>query len=110
MEKVQGIELERVWPSMKTEDRLDIVQEIAKYQNHWTSVSFKKYGGLYYSENIMPSSDNEILYTDADGADVRNPRFSIGPSTGRELIDNGRASVDFDRGPCESPAHRYYCL
>ncbi|KAH8676899.1 kinase-like domain-containing protein [Tricladium varicosporioides] len=98
MEKIPGIELERLWPTMKTEDRLAIVQEIANYQKKWTSVSFKKYGGLYYSKDLVSSLDNETLYTDADGVDVKDPSFSIGPSTGRELIDNGRAGVEFNRG------------
>lgn len=104
MEKLPGIELERAWPTMKTEDRLAVVQEIADYQKAWTSVSFKKYGGLYYSKDLVSSLENEPLYTDADGVDVKDPRFSIGPSTGRELIDNGRARVEFDRGPCKSPS------
>lgn len=102
MEKILGIELERVWPTMKTEDRLAIVQDIANYQKDWTSVSFKNYGGLYYSKDLVSSSDNETLYTDADGVDVKDPRFSIGPSTGREFTDNGRVGVEFDKGPCKS--------
>ena len=110
MEKIPGIELERVWPTMKTEDRLAIVQEIANYQKNWTSVSFKKYGSLYYSKDLVSSSDNKTLYTDANGVDVKDSRFSIGPSTGRELIDNRRAGVEFDRGPCKSLSYRILCL
>lgn len=110
MEKIPGIELERAWPTMKTEDRLAIVQEIANYQKNWTSVSFKKCGGLYYSKDLVSSSDNETLYTDADGVDVKDPRFYIGPSTGRESIDNQRAVAAFDRGPCKSLSYRILCL
>ncbi|KAL3425182.1 hypothetical protein PVAG01_04463 [Phlyctema vagabunda] len=102
MEKVPGIELERVWPTMKTEDRLTVVQTIAKYQKSWTSVSFKKYGSLYYTTDIDTDSDNEALYTDADGTAVKNSTFSIGPSTGRELIDERRMTVEFDRGPWQT--------
>jgi len=106
MEKTAGVELEQVWPTIKTEDRLAIVQKIANYQKNWTSVSFKKYGSLYYSKDLISRSDNETLYTDADGVDVNDSRFSIGPSTGREFIDNGRVGVDFDRGPCKSLSYR----
>ena len=50
-------------------------------------VSFKKFGGLYYAKDL-----------DANGLDVTDAKFAIGPSTGRELIDNKRAAIDFDRG------------
>jgi hypothetical protein len=104
MEKLPGTELELVWPTMKIEDRLAIVQTIATYQKSWTSISFKKYGGLYYAEDLDTSSDNEALYIDADGIAVKDSRFAIGPSTGRESIDNKRATVGFDRGPCIIPS------
>jgi len=100
MEKLPGIELELAWPTMKTEDRLAVVQNMATYQKSWTSISFNKYGGLYYANDLDTSSDDEVLYTDADGVAVKDSRFAIGPSTGRELIDDERASVEFDRGPC----------
>jgi hypothetical protein len=110
MEKLPGIELELAWPTMKIEDRLAIVQTIAAYQKSWTSVSFKKYGGLYYAKDLDKNSDNEVLYIDADGITVKDSRFAIGPSNGRELIDDRRASVEFDRGPCISPSpNLYYC-
>ncbi|KAE9369713.1 hypothetical protein N431DRAFT_493487 [Stipitochalara longipes BDJ] len=102
MEKLPGIELELAWPTMTTEDRLAVVQTIASYQKSWTSISFKKYGGLYYAKDLDTNSDNEALYTDADGVAVRDSRFTIGPSPGRELIDNRRATVEFDRGPWQT--------
>jgi hypothetical protein len=52
MEKVPGIELERVWPSMKIGDRLTLVKAIVGFQKAWTSVSFKKFGGLYYAKDL----------------------------------------------------------
>lgn len=30
------------------------------------------------------TTKNELLYTDANGVDVRDEKFAIGPSTGRE--------------------------
>ncbi|KAJ8067351.1 hypothetical protein OCU04_004704 [Sclerotinia nivalis] len=99
MEKVPGIELERVWPSMGIKDRFTLVKAIAGFQKVWASVSFKKFGGLYYTKDLEERTGNELLYTDANGVDITNAKFAIGPSTGRELIDNGRATIDFDRGP-----------
>ncbi len=101
MEKVPGIELERVWPSMKIADRFSIVKAIAGFQKAWTSVSFKKYGSLYYARDLEKRVGNDLLYVGADGIEATNAKFAIGPSTGRELVDNGRANIDFDRGPCK---------
>jgi hypothetical protein len=101
MEKVPGIELERVWSSMKIADRFSLVKAIAGFQKVWTSVSFKKFGGLYYAKDLEKRAGNEPLYIDANGVEITDAKFAIGPSTGRELIDNRRATIDFDRGPCK---------
>ena len=102
MEKLPGIELEHAWPTMNTEERLAIVKSIFNYHKSWTSISFKKYGSLYYAKDLDAGLENDDLYMGTDGIVVKDSKFAIGPSTGRELIDNGRAAVEFDRGPCIS--------
>ncbi|KAL1613217.1 hypothetical protein SLS60_001449 [Paraconiothyrium brasiliense] len=101
MEKAQGIELEKIWPSMNIKNRLALVENIAGFQKAWTSISFKRFGSLYYANDLDESSESEPLYVDANGIDTIDERFAIGPSTGREMVDNGRATVQFDRGPCK---------
>lgn len=100
IEKVSGTELERVWPSMGIADRFAIVKSIASFQTAWTSLSFKKFGSLYYSNDLKEPVAHGPLYTNANGVEVTDSRFSIGPSTGREFSDDGRATVNIDRGPC----------
>jgi hypothetical protein len=102
MEKLAGVELEQVWPGMNIQDRFAVVRAIAGYQDRWTSISFAKFGSLYYAEDLDGPKIDSPLYTDADGAQVTDARFAIGPSTGREFIDDGRATIDFDRGPCKT--------
>jgi hypothetical protein len=77
MEKLQGIELELAWPTMKIEERLAIVQTIAAYQKSWTSISFRKYGGLYYAKDLDVSSDNEVLYINVDGVVIKDSRLQL---------------------------------
>lgn len=101
MEKVIGIELECVWPSMAIRDQYDVVKAITGFQKAWTSVSFKKFGALYYAQDLDERTGNELLYVDANGVEIKDARFTIGPSTGRESIDNRRATINFDRGPCK---------
>jgi hypothetical protein len=102
MEKAQGIELERVWPSMNTKDRLNVVKEIAGFQAAWTSVSFTKFGSLYFAQDLEEFPGDEPLYISSDGVEVTDERFAVGPSTGRETIDHGRSTIEFDRGPCKT--------
>ena len=101
MEKAPGIELERVWPSMNIKDRLAVVKVTATYQSAWASISFKKFGSLYYKNDLSKPLENEPLYVDMNGIDVTDRKFAVGPSTSREMTDNNRATVRFDRGPCK---------
>lgn len=104
MEKVPGIELERVWPSMNIKDKFALVKSIAGFQKAWTSCSFKKFGSLYYAKDLNEPAGSKPLYINVDGVDNVDENFAIGPSTGREFIDNGRATINFDRGPCKGSA------
>ncbi|KAF2182372.1 hypothetical protein K469DRAFT_232463 [Zopfia rhizophila CBS 207.26] len=99
MEKAPGIELERVWPQMDIKDRLSVVKKNAAFQKAWTSISFKKYGGLYYAKALNNPMNNGPLYVNADGIDIKDARFAVGPPTRRENINDGRATIDFNRGP-----------
>ncbi|KAF2685338.1 hypothetical protein K458DRAFT_403544 [Lentithecium fluviatile CBS 122367] len=58
-------------------------------------------------ENVWPdgATGNKPLYVDADGINVVDERFAVGPSTGREFLDDGRATINFDRGPCKISVH-----
>jgi hypothetical protein len=101
MEKVAGIQLDRVWPTMDIKDRFTVVKAIAGYQKSWLSTSFPHIGALYYAQDIRNCRPFGCVYTNHDGVEINDSRFLIGPCTGREFIDDGRASVIFDRGPCE---------
>ena len=100
MEKLPGISLDLVWPSLEIGDRFKIVKAIASYQRAWMSSSFNHYGSLYYAKDLAGQAQS-ALYTNVDGLATMDSRFAFGPSTGREYNDDGRATVEFDRGPCE---------
>lgn len=101
MEKTPGVPLDTVWAEMGIEDRLVIVKAIARYQKAWMSCTFKQFGSLYYSEDLDGPTQS-LLYTDCDGVELKEPKFVVGPSTGRSFSDDGRSMVEFDRGPCKT--------
>ncbi|KAF2206699.1 hypothetical protein CERZMDRAFT_52602 [Cercospora zeae-maydis SCOH1-5] len=102
MEKINGMELENFFPGMKIQDRLEVVKAIATYQKSWASVSFMQFGSLYFPADVGESARLPLNYLDHEGRQVNDPRFVVGPSTGREMFDDGRANIKFDRGPWKS--------
>ena len=101
MERVAGIPLGAVWHGMGFKDRVAILKTIAEYQKSWMSTGFTQFGSIYYAGDES-GSNQSLSYTNPDGAMVTDPKFSFGPSTARCINDDGRATVDFDRGPCSS--------
>ncbi|KAG6023674.1 hypothetical protein E4U19_004206 [Claviceps sp. Clav32 group G5] len=102
MEKLDGAELEEVWPEMTIQDRYEVVTAVTCYQKSWASVSFEQFGSLYFAEDFKGENIPALVYTDGEGRRVEDPRFVVGPSTSREMFDAGRGDIEFDRGPWKS--------
>lgn len=60
-----------------------------------------QYGSLYYRSDLDPSSPI-LQYTDKDGNHAVDERFAVGPSVSRQNVDDGRAKLDFNRGPWDT--------
>ena len=57
-------------------------------------------GGLYFKSDIGSDAPEPKFINE----DIPNPPagvFAMGPSTSKMSIENGRAEVEFDRGPCK---------
>ncbi|PYI11902.1 hypothetical protein BO78DRAFT_302318 [Aspergillus sclerotiicarbonarius CBS 121057] len=87
MEKVEGVQLDKVWPKMDIKKRFELVKTISGYQKAWMSTSFTQYGSLYYSSDL-PNSEGCVLVKE-DESDFEEHRFAVGPTTGREFFDDG---------------------
>jgi hypothetical protein len=85
---------------MNIKDRFAVVKAVAGYQKSWTSVSFAKYGSLYFSKDLNNRLNNQPLYVDTKRDHIKSTCYAVGSSTGRKNFDNRRATVSFDRGPC----------
>lgn len=101
MEEAKGVPLSHKWPTLKGDNKLNLIEKIVKIETTLASTSFREFGSLYYTKDLEHSTRDNPLYTDTTGRPVMNAQFSIGPSTDRKSFDNDRATVDFDRGPCK---------
>lgn len=100
MGKAEGVPLSQVWGTMKLQQKLRVILSATSLQKKWLSVSFSHYGSLYYADDVQQPSNGS--YYVKDGHAVRDPKFSVGPTTGRDWSDAGRASLNVNRGPCMS--------
>ncbi|PWY70925.1 hypothetical protein BO70DRAFT_414774, partial [Aspergillus heteromorphus CBS 117.55] len=91
MEKARGIELARVWESLKPRDKLSIVKQIGSMSATLARAHFPCHGSLYLCQDLTDSESIQI-----DGT------FAIGPTTGRAWFDDRRGEVDVHRGPWTS--------
>ena len=103
MKSLTSVQLCSVWTTLPIDKKTEIIKTFAAYQEAWISTTLKQYGRLYYAQDILNRPDQRaFLYFDTDGVEIKDQRFTIGPTVHRQSIDYGRAQVDFDRGPCMS--------
>ncbi|RMD42357.1 hypothetical protein DV735_g2766, partial [Chaetothyriales sp. CBS 134920] len=107
MEKIQGVQLLHVWDQLKLTEKLEVVTQLFKFQKTWLSVRFAQIGSLYYANDIETSAAKGHLFTDSNGKEVRDERFVVGPTTGRDWIDEDRSLLNCDRGPWTSISDFY---
>ena len=99
MEKSQGIEIGGVWDAMKGSEKCKVLEQVVAFEKSFATAKFPLYGSLYYKQDIARHCPNLSIVCHT--SDVFPPRFAIGPSTARSFFDEGRCSVETDRGPCE---------
>ncbi|EFE36904.1 uncharacterized protein ARB_04431 [Trichophyton benhamiae CBS 112371] len=99
MDKMKGVPLSQVWAKMQLPQKLQVLLAVTRMQKRWLSVSFSHYGSLYYASDLQTPAGSHYI---KDGKAVMDSEFALGPATGREWVDAGRASLDIDRGPWTS--------
>ncbi|KAK4952835.1 hypothetical protein LTR28_006597 [Elasticomyces elasticus] len=102
MEKIPGVQLERVWNTLEAGQILKVIAAVAQYQKAWMAASFTGIGCLYYAEDLDPSTSEPCVYNAADGRLIADKRFALGPAIGREWVNDMRAALNCNRGPWTS--------
>ena len=102
MEKVPGIELEKLWEDITGRQKYEIVKQLVEIEKSFAATQFTSFGSLYYAEDVPKVSDldNEVLCVNEDGTEMQCSKFAIGSTNNRMFFDEGRGAVHVDRGPC----------
>ncbi|KAH8425311.1 uncharacterized protein LDX57_003068 [Aspergillus melleus] len=105
MEKAPGQPLDRRWFDLTPKERVQLVTSYVDIERKLFSIPFGSYGSLYYTHSIHPHLQHDIYRT--PHKDDSQARFCIGPSADYTFWRGKRASLDLERGPCQSftPSH-----
>jgi hypothetical protein len=101
-EKAPGKPLGRLWQDWDKwpmKDRITMIEQIVEIERKLASTKFVKSGCIYFREDI-PHSD--ALVTNPPLSSSSLERFTLGPLVEKDLWYGGKASMDMNRGPCES--------
>ncbi|KAI7251765.1 Uracil-regulated protein, partial [Hortaea werneckii] len=104
MEEARGKPLAAVWPGMELDEKFKIVKEVVQIQKKLQSVTFSKYGSLYYKSDAARYSTS----IDIDGSlppsakMYAEDRFVVGPLAEGSFWEPKHANLAIDRGPWSS--------
>ncbi|KAL4794687.1 phosphotransferase enzyme family protein [Aspergillus venezuelensis] len=88
MDKVEGVQLSRVWDTIKLLEKLQVVLALVRLQARWFRVSYS-HCSLHYEGDVDPLPGSYYNLT-------------LGPATGRAWSDVKRSTLDVERGPWPS--------
>ena len=101
MERSGGVELGKIWQDMPWEERLEVVRTLVGYEKAFVSPNLPMHGSLYYAKDLPSPSPSQFL--DSVNSIDKGEAFAVGPTTNRAFFDQGRDSVETNRGPCKFP-------
>ncbi|PSN61842.1 hypothetical protein BS50DRAFT_603955 [Corynespora cassiicola Philippines] len=105
MEKAVRSQLGGVWEEMELRDKLEIVDEIVATEKKLLSVSFTRYGNLYFAKDVFQGCERAEVIGEVPPSDKKEveDRFIIGPVVDLSFWHRERASVDIDHEPWKHP-------
>ena len=110
-ERASGSPLGNLWPQWSKESQHDLIAQLVDFEAKLTSISFGKHGCIFYKRDLerkgLPAYGLEARFrTSIPSADQVDPglfeEFAFGPLTEARLWEDERATMNLDRGPCQS--------
>ncbi|KAK0109425.1 Phosphotransferase enzyme [Cadophora gregata] len=105
MEEASGTQLLDVWGSKKVSEKNKIVEGVVKIEKKLLSLSFTRYGSIYFASDAFPGCEPANVVGDipADMKEIVQRRFVIGPVVDRDYWNGERAFMAIDRGSWANP-------
>lgn len=100
MEKAPGVELSRVWPELRGDERGKILKQIIQFQKRFTASPFPSLGSLYYADSLDKSLKAFPVERGALESVPHPKDFVVGPINDERFFEEGRGDIECDRGPC----------
>jgi hypothetical protein len=80
---------------MNHADRRDILRAVTAWEFAYVANPFESYGNIYFPDDLTP----ELQALPHDRS--KYPGFVVGPICNRQYFEDGRGTIETDRGPCE---------
>jgi hypothetical protein len=90
MDKVEGVELSRCWPSLSMKEMFTVIKQLCEYENKVFTTVFEQIGGIYYTHSLSPHERGRTL----------KDRWCMGPTPESSFWHGERQHLHLDRGPC----------
>ncbi|CZT48640.1 related to FMP29 Found in Mitochondrial Proteome [Rhynchosporium secalis] len=101
MEEACGTSLGDVWKDMGIHSKDKIVEEIVSIEQKMLSVSFCRYGNIYFAKDSFPGCEKAVVSGDISEELKKEveERFAIGPMVDNVFWRRDQTSTPMDRGP-----------
>ncbi|KAI9844282.1 MAG: hypothetical protein M1837_005692 [Sclerophora amabilis] len=102
-EKAPGQPLGSLWHDWPRKWKLDIIAQVAEFENVLASTTFPQHGCIYFRDDLQGGSPaNRPITTDPLLPRSILDQLTLGPLTTAELWKDERGSMAVDRGPWNS--------
>jgi hypothetical protein len=111
-EKARGKPLGGFWYQLDTESQLGLVSQLVDLETRLASVLFSRHGCIYFKKDLDKKGlrfynlDGKLMLTDGSIETFSTghmDEYVLGPLTEGKFWEDGRATMDLDRGPCKFP-------
>ncbi|KAJ4983835.1 hypothetical protein SVAN01_10698 [Stagonosporopsis vannaccii] len=99
MEEAQGSQLHKVWQDLPLRKKVNIMREFVEIEKKLLSISFDKFGSLYFRDSGIQGCEPAIVKNASQGSiNHISSRYCIGPITRREFWKGQRSQMEY-HGP-----------
>lgn len=100
MKKAHGVQLSELWDELHSQKKFRIIKQLVGFEKALATAKLPAYGSLYYSDDLPEPTSAIALPVINVNRSAKS--FSIGPTNNRKYFDDGRGTLELERGSCKS--------